>query len=237
MITMYVNGDSHTAKVYGESGTTATEILAKKYQCNYINHALPGGSNQRIIRTTLEQLPTLDPKSTLIIIGWSSFERTEWYYNDQWHQICGDSCYQVDSELAHLWKQHLDSWWTDDNHECWRRQADQHHAIWMFHNLLKQLGYHTLFYQGCRTFFFDGCPQQDQNFRLPWYDGVWVHNPYVQLDSSNFRHIESFSHYVESHGHQHSDEWAHFGQDAHQCWADYLDPHVKLHLDLIQQQG
>ena len=43
MITMYINGDSHTAQVYGESGTTATKLLAQKYQCNYINHELPGG--------------------------------------------------------------------------------------------------------------------------------------------------------------------------------------------------
>jgi hypothetical protein len=30
MVTMYVNGDSHTAQVYGEEGVTATELLAKK---------------------------------------------------------------------------------------------------------------------------------------------------------------------------------------------------------------
>jgi len=236
MITMYVNGDSHTAQVYGESGTTATELLAQKYQCNYINYAVPGGSNQRIIRTTIEQLPTLDPTSTLIIIGWSSFERTEWYYNDQWHQICGNTHYYVDPELGTLWKQHVDSWWADDNHECWRRQAEQHHAIWVFHNLLKQLGYSTLFYQGCRTNFFDGCPQQDQNFKLPWHDNTWVHNPYAQITQGNHRHVESFSHYVESHGFQHADAEAHFGQDAHYCWAEYLDPYVKKQLDLIQQQ-
>jgi hypothetical protein len=237
MITMYVNGDSHTAQVYGEDGVTATELLAKKYNCNYINDALPGGSNQRIIRTTLERLSSLDPTNTLIIIGWSSFERTEWYYNDQWHQICGDAYYNVDSELKVLWKQHLSSWWSDDNHECWRRQADQHNSIWVFHNLLHHLGYQTLFYQGCRTFFFDGCPQQDQNFQLPWHTNVWVHNPYVTLTPDNQRHIESFSHYVESQGYQHSDNRAHYGKSAHQCWADYLDPYVKTQLDLIQQQG
>ena len=234
---MYVNGDSHTAQVYGEEGVTATELLAKKYHCNYINDALPGGSNQRIIRTTLERLSSLDPSSTLIIIGWSSFERTEWYYNDQWHQICGDQHYKVDLELKDLWQQHLDSWWADDNHECWRRQADQHHNIWVFHKLLYQLGYQTLFYQGCRTFFFDGCPQQDQNFRLPWQDGMWVHDPYVFVTPENTRRIESFSHYLENHGFKHTDNRAHYGQDAHVCWADYLDPYVKTKLDLIQQQG
>jgi hypothetical protein len=237
MITMYVNGDSHTAQVYGEEGVTAAEILAKKYHCNYINEAFPGGSNQRIIRTTIEKLPSLDPATTLIIIGWSSFERTEWYYNDQWHQICGDEYYTVDPELGNLWQQHLSSWWADDNHECWRRQADQHHSIWVFHNLLKQLGYHVLFYQGCKTFFFDGCPQQDQPFDLPWQENVWIHNPYVKLIADNERYIESFSHYLERKGFSHSDNRAHYGKVAHECWAEYLDPHVKTKLDLIQQQG
>jgi hypothetical protein len=223
---MFVNGDSHTAEVYGDDSPTATEILAKKYNCNYLNIALPGGSNQRIIRTTIENLPNLDPKSTLIVIGWSSFERTEWYYKNQWHQICGDAQYPVNSELKELWQQHLDSWWSDDNHECWRRQADQHHAIWMFHNLLSQLGYKFLFYQGCRTFFFDGCPQQDMEFRLHWIDGIWVHDPYVRLDADNQRHIESFSHYVEQQGCTFTDDRAHFGKDAHQLWANYLDKHV-----------
>jgi hypothetical protein len=142
----------------------------------------------------------------------------------------------VDPEIRLIWQQHLDSWWTDDNHECWRRQADQHHSIWVFHNLLKQLGYHVLFYQGCKTFFFDGCPQQDQPFDLPWQDNVWVHNPYVFVTHENERHIESFSHYVERQGCNYADHRAHYGQNAHRLWAEYLDPYVETKLDLIQKK-
>lgn len=235
MTAVFVNGDSHTAQVYGEDGLTATEILAKKYHCNYVNIALPGGSNQRIIRTTLDYLPRLNPKSTVIIIGWSSFERTEWYYNDRWHQICGDPYYDVDAELKILWRQHLDSWWCDDNHECWRRQADQHHSIWMFHHLLDQLGYQFLFYQGCKTFFFDGCPQQDQNFRLEWKPGVWAHDPYIRFDDQGQRYAESFSHYVEGHGCQYTDNRAHYGVDAHRLWYEYLEPYFKTKINKLTQ--
>jgi len=236
MISLFVNGDSHTAQVYGHQGNTATEILAGKYKLSYTNIALPGGSNQRIIRTTLDSLSDLDPKSTLIVIGWSSFERTEWFYRDQWFQICGDAYYKVDTDLQNLWKQHIDSWWINDNHECWRRQADQHHAIWMFHRLLHQLGYQFLFYQGCKTFFFDGCPQQDMEFRLPWVKGTWVHNPYVQLTADNQRMIESFSHYVQSQGCQHTDDREHFGQDAHNAWAEYLEPYLLEKIQLFREE-
>lgn len=237
MLTLFVNGDSHTSQVYGTTtGHTSTELLAKKYQCKYKNIALPGGSNQRIIRTTLEHLPQLDPKTTLIIIGWSSFERTEWFYKNAWHQVCGDVGYNVDEELKSLHRQHIDSWWADDNHECWRRQADQHHAIWTFHQLLDQLGYTFLFYQGCRTFFFDGCPQQDQEFQIPWIENTWVHNPYVTLLKNGDRYIESFSHYAERNGFQYADDRAHYGIDAHVKWAEYLDPFVIQKLNQLNKK-
>jgi len=236
MLSLFVNGDSHTARVYGSEALSATQLLAQRYQCGYHNIALPGGSNQRIIRTTIESLKDLDPKSTLIVIGWSSFERTEWFFQDQWHQICGDAQYAVDKQLQELWHQHIESWWHDDNHECWRRQADQHHAIWVFHRLLHDLGYEFLFYQGCKTFFFDGCPQQDQPFRLPWIPNTWVHDPYVQISQDNERVIESFSHYVESLGYQHTDDRAHFGADAHEAWANYLDAWVQSKLHRLKER-
>lgn len=236
MLSLFVNGDSHTANVYGEHAMTATEILAKKYHCDYQNIALPGGSNQRIMRTTLDSLQDLDPKSTVIILGWSSFERTEWFFQNQWHQICGDADYSVHAELKDLWQQHLDSWCSNDNHECWRRQAEQHHAIWIFHNVLNRLGYEFLFYQGCKTFFFDGCPQQDLEFRLPWITGTWAHDPYVHVMANNERVIESFSHYAELQGCTHTDDRAHYGADAHAAWADYLDPFVHRKLQTLTER-
>jgi hypothetical protein len=236
MLSIFVNGDSHTAQVYGSLAPTATQILAEKYHCTYTNIALPGGSNQRIIRTTQEQLTSLDPKTTLIIIGWSSFERTEWFFQDQWHKISGDPAYEIDKQLQELWHQHIDSWWNDDNHECWRRQADQHHAIWVFHRLLHDLGYEFVFYQGCKTFFFDGCPQQDQPFRLPWIPDIWAHDPYVQVSQDNERVIESFSHYAENLGYRHTDDRAHFGADAHEAWADYLDKLVQSKLHRLKER-
>ena len=221
---IFVNGDSHTAKVYGSADKTATQILADEHSCTFENIALPGGSNQRIIRTTQERLKDLDPNTTIIIIGWSSFERTEWYYQDAWHAVCGDPHYDLDSDLDALWRQHINSWWADDNHESWRRQADQHNQIWIFHRLLQDLGYQFIFYQGCRTFFFDGCPQQDQEFRLPWIADTWVHDPYVSLQADNTRIIDGFSHHSERCGFVPADDRAHYGADAHVAWADRMRP-------------
>ena len=218
---LFVNGDSHTAQVYPE-GLTATYQLAQRYGLEYENIALPGGSNQRIIRTTQEKLKELDPKDTIIIIGWSDFARTEYFYKNQWHQICGDFEYQVDAELDNVRKERIDQY----RDRGWDESAEQHNQIWVFHQLLNNLGYRHLFYQGCKTFFFDGCPEQDMEFKHSW-SNCWVHVPYVTLTKNNERIIENFSQYAENHGCNTTDHRAHFGQDAHDLWRDYLDKYIK----------
>lgn len=220
---LYVNGDSHTAQCYPNSGLTATEILANKFNLHYKNSAVPGGSNQRIIRTSWQQLRDYDPKTTLVVIGWSSFERTEWYQQGQWHQICGDSNYAIDPTIKDLWQHHIRAWQANVHYENFRIMIEQHQAIWLFHQQLIDLGFSVLFYQGCDTFFFDGCPQQDQGFELDWND-VWVHDPYVRLNPDNSRTVENFSRWALNHGFSHTDNRAHFGSDAHSAWAEYLEP-------------
>lgn len=230
-LSLFVNGDSHTAQVYNDVGPTATEILAQEFNLDYENIALPGGSNQRIIRTTLEKLDELDPSKTIIVIGWSSFERTEWLFQNQWHQICGDPYYKVSSALKQSWADHIQIWNTSDT-ERFTRTAEQHHAIWIFHKVLKKFGYKFLFYQGTKMAFFDGCLYRNQDFRLPWEKDTWVHDPYVRLlddsrpieESNMYR--ESFSWYVESHGCKHTDDHAHYGHDAHEIWANYMKSHL-----------
>lgn len=227
MIKLYVNGDSHTASTYNFLNPhTATELLAQKYSLSYENQALGGGSNQRIIRTTIEKLPELDPKNTIIVIGWTSFERTEWFYQNKWHKISGDFEYAVDAELKNLAETHVNAWRLNEHKDNFRRMSEQHNAIWSFHCLLNNLGYKFLFYQGCNTFFFDGCPEQDLEFKLPWKNNIWVHNPYVHVDCNNQRIVENFSLFSEKNGCKHIDHRAHYGADAHQLWAEHLDPHL-----------
>jgi hypothetical protein len=234
MPTLYVNGDSHSQHCYPAHTKlpTATELLADRLGLEYQNQALAGGSNQRIIRTTLEYLPKLDPAETVIVIGWSSFERTEWYYREQWHQICGQAAYNIDPELKLLWKNHITKWNLNVDKERFCRMQEQHQAIWCFHVLLTNLGYQHLFYQGCDTFFFDMCPEQNGPYQLLWAPETWAHNPYVTITGQT-RYGENFSQYVSANGCKHADEWAHYGQDAQQVWADYLEPLLQYKIDQL----
>ena len=226
MKTLYVNGDSHSAQVYGTSGQSFAEQLADHFQVQLVNQAMPGGSNQRIIRTSSSDLRSLNPADTFVLIGWSSFERAEWYYDQVWHQLAGSDAYTLPDELIEIGQRHLENFHAGMAH-CLNCHLEQHQAIWNFHNTLIAQGYQFLFFQGCETFFFDGLPEQDREFYMPWQPMSWAHNPYVTVRPDNSRYIESFSHLCRQQGFDHVDAYAHYGQDAHNYWADFLTPKIQ----------
>lgn len=215
---LWVNGDSHTAGSYSPNTVSDpfAKQIAQRLDLEYVNLALPGGSNQRIIRTTVDALSELDPAETVLLIGWSSWERTEWYWNNAWHAICGDPGYEL-PEFAHArWQQHAEHYrnqFTDkiSDHDMWTKSKEQEHAIWVFHRLLHNLGYKFLFFLGCsNTFRWEST--HDSTSKLPWLQDTWAHDPYQPT---------GFSEFCEARGHKKDDLW-HFGQDAHTEWADYL---------------
>jgi hypothetical protein len=220
---LWVNGDSHTAGSYSPVNVTNpfAKQIAQRFDLDYKNIAQEGGSNQRIIRTTIEALPSLDPTETFILIGWSSWERTEWYWNNQWHAICGDPGYDMPEFAKSRWQQHADHYANQfDNpisgHDLWTKSKEQEHAIWVFHQLLHNLGYRFLFFLGCaNTFRWEST--QEMSSQLPWLSGTWAHDPYQP---------SGFSEFSQSQGHQ-RDKWWHYGQLAHDDYADFLYPQIK----------
>jgi hypothetical protein len=215
---LWVNGDSHTAGSYSPNNVSDpfAKQIAQRLDLEYVNLALPGGSNQRIIRTTVDALSELDPTETVLLIGWSSWERTEWYWNNAWHAICGDPGYELPEFAQARWQQHVEHYrnqFTDkiSDHDLWTKSKEQEHAIWVFHRLLHNLGYKFLFFLGCsNTFRWEST--HDSTSKLPWLQDTWAHDPYQPT---------GFSEFCEARGHKKDDLW-HFGQDAHTEWADYL---------------
>jgi hypothetical protein len=221
---LWVNGDSHTAGSYSPCNVEQpfAKQLAQALDLEYTNIALPGGSNNRIIRTTIESLPKLNPQETFILIGWSSWERTEWYWNNQWHAICGDPGYDMPEFAKSRWQQHADHYAnqfdnTISDHDLWTKSKEQEHAIWVFHQLLHNLGYKFLFFLGCaNTFRWEST--QETSSQLPWLPGTWAHDPYQPT---------GFSEFCEARGHEKDARW-HYGPAAHNDYANYLIAQVKL---------
>lgn len=222
---LWVNGDSHTAGSYSPQyvSNPFAQQLAQHFDLDYTNIALPGGSNQRIIRTTVEALPDLNPADTFILIGWSSWERTEWYYNHQWHAICADPGYLIPKFIQQRWQENNDYFqrhFVDRTaeQEIWRCGKEQEHAIYTFHQLLNNLGYKFLFFLGCEYPFFQQEEQGGEiNAELPWLPGTWAHNPYKET---------GFSYHSRSLGFERDHLW-HYGQDAHDAWTQVLIPQVQ----------
>lgn len=221
---LWVNGDSHTAGTHFPKNVTSpfAQQVAKHFNLKYTNIAQAGGSNQRIIRTTTEALPLLNPEETFILIGWSSWERTEWYWNNQWHQICGDPGYTVPEFYQQRWQANAD-YYRDQfvdksaDQELWMRSKCQEHAIFVFHNLLTYLGYKFLFFLGCPNSFRWESTHSTTS-KLPWNPGTWAHDPYVE---------EGFGYTCQQQGFIRDDKW-HYGQDAHDMYAQELIKHIQL---------
>lgn len=218
MKNLWANGDSHTAGTYKIPFVdTFAKQLADQFNLTYTNLSFPGASNQRIIRTTIEHLPTLDPKETFILIGWSSFERTEWYWDDGWHRICGDPGYNIPDFAKQNWPE----FWDYTTKKQWAINKEQEHSIWVFHKLLHNLGYKFLFFLTCPDNHFSCETINGKSTKLPWLAETWAHDPYDQNTG--------FSNFCMQKGHK-SDNWWHFDQDAHSDWARFLTPLMRSKL-------
>ena len=84
---LYANGDSHT---YGFSVNPGSpnfvNILAKQINYKEVNHATPGASNDKILRTTLDWLKNNTPD--FVVIGWATWEREEWVIDNKYLGPC-----------------------------------------------------------------------------------------------------------------------------------------------------
>lgn len=80
---LLANGCSHVAG--SESPISFVEPLANKLGMSPVNLAMPGGGNDRILRTTIDYC-VANPVD-FVIIGWSTHERTELIFEEQWHHF------------------------------------------------------------------------------------------------------------------------------------------------------
>ena len=216
---LYVNGDSHVAGAYLDNlyqpDISFAGQLAKRYNLEYINDAKAGGSNDRIIRITKEYLKNADPSATAVFIVWSTFERTEWFYQNQWIPICGHPGYEPrwDKKLRDIWSQYTDAFWNDNNEKSsifyFSRAIETQYKIKEFSNWLTSNGFRHLFCHAQNSFFY-----KKTGFEIGWNDNIWLFNkPYDNTITFYNKSLRS--------GHQ-PDAWSHFGETAHTDYADYI---------------
>jgi len=100
---IYANGCSYVAGagLQDNPRKTAIHFLAEELNCEYFNNAKGGGSNQRIVRTTIDWLLKNKDRwnEVLVLIGWTGVLRYEILLGKEWIQINS-----IDREIEFLGK-------------------------------------------------------------------------------------------------------------------------------------
>lgn len=174
--------------------------IADYYNATLICDAESGSSNQRILRTTYDYLET-QPNPDLIIIGWATWEREEFFIDGYWHQFSANmNTDKLSADALEIYKN-----WVLDRHSiqqyCDQAQAD----IWKFHQCLLTNNIPHLFFNT-----FSGLTSAKQ---LDW--GNSYYKPYDR--------DHSFFNLLKTQGYKTvSPSSYHYGIDAHEAWANHL---------------
>lgn len=228
---LYINGDSNAAGAEAVNSHAFAEddgnyihlgrrphpenekasfgtILAERLGWERFNDSESAGGNDRIIRTTLDYLSTNRPDA--IVIGWTTWEREEWFHDGEWLQV---NCSGRDSVPEELRDRYRD-WIISQSQRINECEMIWHNRIWDFHLKLSDLKIPHLFFNCYRHFHWV------TSNRLPKHNwGDSYISPYEQsgtyfdwLSFNGFKPVSPGSY--------------HFGKEAHQKWAEFLHPQL-----------
>jgi hypothetical protein len=227
---LYVNGDSHAAAAeavvphawaeddefyWGLGRRPHPENERASFGCELANHlyailqcdAQAGGSNARIMRTTREWLHSRDSVDDIfVVIQWSTWEREEWFHDNEWWQVNASGVDHVPHELEARYKKFV----ADVD---WRTTRDRaHEEIWQFHQELKLNKVRHVMFNGNNDFC--GLPQCDWGTSyIGPYDPDQTYNSILR--TQGFKTV--------------SPESWHFGADAHCFWGNFLLQYMNKH--------
>jgi len=197
---LYVNGDSNSFGLDADYGKRFSSLLANEFNFHENNHAVPGASNQRIIRTTTEFLKHNRPD--FVMIGWTTWEREEWFHEGKYVDINSSGHNGLPEILIEKYKK-----WTieqtpnmlDVKSKIW------HEKIFSLHETLRKQNIKHLFFNCMYNFF-----AIEKNQEKDWSDCFL--GPY---DNSL-----SYYWYLKNKGYQSKNY--HYDTDGHAEWAKIL---------------
>jgi hypothetical protein len=222
---LYVNGDSHSAGAeavnphafaeddrlyYGLGRQPHPDNLHVSYGCNLANmmyailhcDAESASSNDRILRTTYEYINTKE-KPDLVVIGWSTWERQEWWHEPTqryWQVSAGGVGEDWPNDIKERYKSYIVDL---DITQAITQAVDN---IWALHAELDK--------QKIKHLFFNTFEPIHSTHRFTNWNGSYLepYNPeftyYNWLIQNGFKTVRPDSY--------------HFGADAHATWAKFL---------------
>jgi hypothetical protein len=189
-------------------GTRLAQMLAWEYH----NDAESASSNDRILRTTTEYLKTHRPDA--IVIGWTTWEREEWFYENHWWQVNGSGRDTVPMAFKEQYKK----WVSEQGEYQWeKKEIEWHEKIWSLHQDLLNLKIPHLFFNCYSTFHNISYKLELEHLRKNWSDRFI--GPYTQSETYYDWLINNGQSTVKPGSY-------HFGKTAHQKWAEFLYPQL-----------
>lgn len=206
---LYVNGDSNS------NGSECTDynnswpaLLAKKIQCKLINEAKSGTSNSRIMRVASNALANSD-QNTIVVIGWTSWEREEWVHNNQYYDVNAGGHDVLPPVLQERYKQ----WVIQQGpKEQARKSKAMHEQIHRLHRSLKDRRIPHLFFNALMPF---------QHKLMDPLHKDW-NNTYLGPYDNDL----SYYWYLKNQGWKPTDN-NHYTEDAQAEWADVLYNYIQ----------
>ena len=195
----YMGRAPHPANLSASWGKLLSLALRAGFHCG----AESASSNDRIIRTTREWLSTQGYDSDLlVIIQWSTWEREEWYNEDdnQYYQVNASGIDNVPAKWHTRYKEYVASVdWTTKTQQA-------HDDIWAFHQELESQGIKHIFFNGNNDF------SQISNQKI-W--GTSYIDPYDPKGTFSARIQQADIQTVAPNS------W-HFGKDGHSFWNRFM---------------
>jgi hypothetical protein len=195
-----------------------------------VNHAWGGGSNARIVRTTLAYLKKLTDKELkehFVIIGWTLPERKELYLEDQlgncrWVRFNSSQKFSTTLTYDEFFDQNfvekIDEYqksYVANVHTINGSIYEYFQQIYLLSNLLENLGVNYFFFNALPAIWYhgplpDNCKQDD----------IWAENKTTFLS----RHDNMF-YFIEKHDYKKATH-SHPLVDGHKAWAAYLHDEI-----------
>lgn len=215
---------------------TWAKNLADKLDVNLINDSTGGGSNDRIVRTTIDYVRNLTQEqrnSTLIIIGWTFSNRNEICVNDtynapKWFRF--NATHKFSESLTHdhtLSLEKIESvnevhkWWMTEVFNDHERIHSYFKGVYLLSNLLENLGIQYYFFNAlpCWYVFSDEMSEQLRNDFSSWIGWHENHPNILGIDNTMHRFVQDHDYKIATGKHP--------LVEGHQAWADHLLVKIK----------
>lgn len=229
---LYVNGDSHAAAAEAVNPHAFAEddgryyfmgrlphpdnlavswgrLLSERLKAAFHYGCESASSNARIIRTTRDWIDKNPEKlaRTLIVIGWSTWEREEWLIDDTYYQVNASGIDIVPKAHKKRYKEYVAT-------VNWAEKTQQaHNDIWAFHNELNDQNIKHIFFNG-NTNFAQISDKKDWGISyIDPYDAKMTYD--AILRSNGFDTVSPNSY--------------HFGKEAHSFWSQFVLKYILKH--------